>query len=66
MPGFLCNGTRAKCMEKSGGVFESNLNKGIVYIYFKEEKKKKKKKQTPKLSDLLKVLTRTEQALMLL
>ena len=39
MTGFLCNGTRVKCMEKSGGVFESNLNNGIVYIYFKAEKK---------------------------
>ena len=28
-----------KYMEKSWGVFESNLNKYIVYIYFKEEKK---------------------------
>ena len=39
MTGFLCNGTRVKCMEKSGGVFESNLNNGMVYIYFKAEKK---------------------------
>lgn len=39
MTGFLCNGTRVKCMEKSWGVFESNLNKYIVYIYFKEGKK---------------------------
>ena len=42
-------------MEKSGGVFELNLNKGIVYTYIKEEKK-----WTPKLSNLLKVLTRIE------
>lgn len=61
MTGFLCNGTRVKCMEKSGGVFELNLNKGIVYTYIKEEKK-----WTPKLSNLLKVLTRIEQVLMLL
>lgn len=38
MTGFLCNGPRVKCMEKSGGVFESDLNKYIVYICFKEKK----------------------------
>ena len=45
---------KVKCMEKSGGVFESDLNKYIVNICFKEKKK------TQKLSDLLKVLIQTE------
>ena len=33
---------KVKCMEKSGGVFESDLNKYIVNICFKEKKKSAK------------------------